>query len=140
MFCIYRSKGENYSPDAVGYVQLKREDSVCTLHARVTPETQELEIGGSRCRRVALIDSGCTRTLVHESVCHQWRRSAAEVITVNGQRLQCEGAAEVLLAVPGCRAVELLLLLLSRLRERHTPCHHTEDQQSPDNSVTMTSV
>ncbi|KAF0290786.1 hypothetical protein FJT64_011047 [Amphibalanus amphitrite] len=40
------------------------------------------------------------------SVCGQWRRSAAEVITVNGQRLQCEGDAEVRLAVPGCRAVE----------------------------------
>ncbi|XP_043189318.1 uncharacterized protein LOC122363763 [Amphibalanus amphitrite] len=37
---VERSKGENYSPDAVGYVQLKREDSVCTLHARVTPETK----------------------------------------------------------------------------------------------------
>ncbi|XP_043239685.1 uncharacterized protein LOC122390607 [Amphibalanus amphitrite] len=77
--------------------------------------TRELEIGGSRCRRVALIDSGCTRTLVHESVCHQWRRSAAEVITVNGQRLQCEGAAEVRLAVPGCRAVEVSALVI---RER----------------------
>ncbi|KAF0308745.1 uncharacterized protein FJT64_020061 [Amphibalanus amphitrite] len=76
---------------------------------------RELEIGGSRCRRVALIDSGCTRTLVHESVCHQWRRSAAEVITVNGQRLQCEGAAEVRLAVPGCRAVEVSALVI---RER----------------------
>ena len=64
---------------------------------------------------MALIDSGCTRTLVHESVCRQWRRGAAEVITVSGQRLQCEGAAEIRLAVPGCRAVEVSALVI---RER----------------------
>ena len=64
---------------------------------------------------MALIDSGCTRTLVHESVCGQWRRSAAEVITVSGQRLRCEGAAEVRLAVPGCCAVEVSALVI---RER----------------------
>ena len=33
-----RSKGENFSPDAVGYVQLRRDGAICTLHARVTPE------------------------------------------------------------------------------------------------------
>ncbi|KAF0287342.1 hypothetical protein FJT64_001467 [Amphibalanus amphitrite] len=108
--CVIRRHQDGFTPTNSPNIGRFQEKSHLVMTGSIQDldgiESRELEIGGSRCRRVALIDSGCTRTLVHESVCHQWRRSAAEVITVNGQRLQCEGDAEVRLAVPGCRAVE----------------------------------
>ena len=71
---------------------------------------RELYVEGARL--AALIDSGCTRTLVHWSVCSQWRRGAARVVTVSGQQLECAGTGDVQIVVPGCQAVMVSALVV----------------------------
>lgn len=35
---IFRSARDNYGDNAIGYVQVKREDNICTVKGRITPE------------------------------------------------------------------------------------------------------
>ena len=48
--------------------------------------------------RVALIDSGCSR-IVYEPCCASWERRYVSVVTVNGQKQNCEGIGRVCLQV-----------------------------------------
>ena len=57
-FRFFRSQGENYSSDAVGYVQLKRDSQGCTLIARITPETR---VNAKPYSVTAVIDEGQQR-------------------------------------------------------------------------------
>ena len=52
-----------------------------------------------------LIDTGCTRSIVHSSLCAGWERRNVCMVTVSGQRLDCAGTADVRVEVPGVRAV-----------------------------------
>ena len=41
--------------------------------------------------RMALIDTGCSRSIVHASACGDWRRQRESVFTVSGERSECDG-------------------------------------------------
>ena len=73
---------------------------------------KEVTVNGANL--AALVDSGCTRTLVHESVCRRWRGGAVRVVTVSGEQLECAGTSDVSIAVSSC-AVEVSALVV---RER----------------------
>ena len=45
--------------------------------------------------RTAVVDSGCSCNIVHESCCADWRRCSVNVMAVNGSRLQSSGVADV---------------------------------------------
>ncbi|KAF0291012.1 hypothetical protein FJT64_010784 [Amphibalanus amphitrite] len=55
--------------------------------------TVQLLVNGQR--RVAVIDSGCSCTIIHESCCASWRRCGVTVMAVNGSRLPSSGVTEV---------------------------------------------
>ena len=48
-----------------------------------------LLVNGVNCD--ALIDTGCTKCIVHAPLCSQWTRESANVTTVSGERYQCMG-------------------------------------------------
>ena len=62
-----------------------------------------LAMNGIECS--VLIDTGCTRTVVHTSLCVGWERREVCMLTVSGQRLDCAGTADVRVRVPGMAAV-----------------------------------
>ena len=70
-----------------------------------------MEVAGSRC--AALVDTGCSRTLVHASLCRRWHRRKLHVVTVSGQQLECAGIADVRVAVPGFRRVIVSALVVT---------------------------
>ena len=43
----------------------------------------------------ALVDTGCTKCIVHVSLCPRWKRDNVNVTTVSGERYQCMGTSEV---------------------------------------------
>ena len=55
--------------------------------------------------RVALVDSGCTTSVIYKHCCNSYRNEAVEIITVSGQRQACEGVASVRVSVPNGRSV-----------------------------------
>ena len=61
-----------------------------------------LELGGAECE--ALVDTGCTRSVVHSSLCACWQRRDVSMVTVSGQHLDCAGTADVRLQLPGVRS------------------------------------
>ena len=52
-----------------------------------------VRVDGRSCR--ALVDTGCTDTLVFEGCCQRWSPRAISMTTVNGGTLRCSGAASV---------------------------------------------
>ena len=67
-------------------------------------------VAGVQCQ--TLIDTGCTRSIVHVSVCRKWERRSVSVVTVSGQQLKCAGTAEVDVEVPGLRPVMVSALVV----------------------------
>ena len=69
-----------------------------------------LKVSGVQCE--ALVDTGCTRSIVHVSVCRQWAKGRVGVTTVSGQRHWCEGTGlvEVTLQSGHTVAVEVLVV------------------------------
>ena len=65
----------------------------------------ELRVDGTI--RVALIDSGCSRCIVYEPCCASWERKNVSVVTVNGQKQNCEGIGRVCLQVGDGESVEV---------------------------------
>ena len=59
----------------------------------------------------ALIDTGCTRSIVHCSVCRPWERHPVNVITASGHNLRCAGVADISVQVPGLNAVTVSALV-----------------------------
>lgn len=43
----------------------------------------------------ALVDTGCTLSIVHASVCRRWTKNAVSVTTASGERHWCEGTGVV---------------------------------------------
>ena len=60
----------------------------------------------------ALIDTGCTDTLVHASLCRDWTPKQTEMVTVDGGRLECVGSTCVEVVCQG-RRVTLDALVVS---------------------------
>ena len=63
--------------------------------------------------RVALIDSGCSRCIVYEPCCASWERKNVSVVTVNGQKQNCEGIGRVCLQVGDGESVEVYVFVTS---------------------------
>ncbi|KAF0313984.1 Protein PET100, mitochondrial [Amphibalanus amphitrite] len=50
-------------------------------------------VNGRKCR--ALVDTGCTDTLVYAGACSDWSTRPVNMMTVNGGTLRCAGTAEI---------------------------------------------
>ena len=60
-----------------------------------------VRVGQHTCE--ALVDTGCTDSLVYRAVCSQWSDSAVQLTAVNGSTLQCCGETELWVTVQGMR-------------------------------------
>ena len=58
-----------------------------------------VRVNGSWCQ--AMVDSGCTRTIVHASKCKKWRRRAVVMKQIGGDGWRCQGTAKVLVEAKG---------------------------------------
>ena len=71
-----------------------------------------LSVDGRECR--AMVDSGCTRTLIHEDWCTTWQRQDVGTLTISEEMWRCLGVAHVRI-VTACGAVaEVKAFVLSR--------------------------
>ena len=57
----------------------------------------KLSVDGAICH--ALVDSGCSHCIVHAPYCASWTRKRADVMTMSGERLRCEGVGRVQLRI-----------------------------------------
>ena len=57
-------------------------------------------------RHMALVDSGCSRSLVTESVYNPWSRQASDVLAVDGKTLRSTGIGTITLAVDNVSPVK----------------------------------
>ena len=64
----------------------------------------EVVVNGSR--RMALVDFGCSRSLVTESVCNRWSGQASDVLTVDGKTLRRNGIGTITRAVDNVSPVK----------------------------------
>ena len=55
-------------------------------------------------RTAALMDTGCTSTLVHASLCRTWTPKRSVLVTMEEGRLECAGEAKVEVECQGRRA------------------------------------
>ena len=65
-----------------------------------------------RCR--ALVDSGCTDTLIYEGCCDRWVPRSVAMTTVNGGTLRCSGVADVAIECQGKRVMLAALVVPNR--------------------------
>jgi len=61
--------------------------------------------------RIALIDSGCSQCIVYELCCVSWNRKSVTMVTVNGQKQNCEGVGRICLQVSDGKPVEVNALV-----------------------------
>ena len=52
-----------------------------------------LTVDGTSCD--ALVDTGCTQSIAHVSMCSHWKREDVSVMTVSGKKHRCEGTGMV---------------------------------------------
>ena len=64
---------------------------------------------------MALVDSGCSRSLVTESVCNPWSGQASDVLTVNGKILHSNGIRTISLAADNVSPVKANALFMNSL-------------------------
>ena len=64
-------------------------------------------------RRMALVDSGCSWSLVTELVCNPWSQQASDVLTVDGKTLRSNGVGTITLAVYNIRLVKADVLIVN---------------------------
>ena len=67
-------------------------------------------VNGKKC--MALVDSGCSRSLVTGSVCDPWSRQASDVLTVDGEILRSNGVGTITLAVDNVSPVKVDVLVV----------------------------
>ena len=82
-----------------------------TVRRGVLFASVELQVDGRKCR--AMVDSGCTRTLVHVDWCKKWKRQNVGMLTVAEERWRCMGVADVQIVIPGGLAVNLEAYVVS---------------------------
>ena len=63
-------------------------------------------------RVLALVDSGCSLCICHESVCRQWQRRNIYLKAINGQMMRCAGEGTVRIRVPEVTEVEVRALIV----------------------------
>ena len=64
-------------------------------------------------RRMALVDSGCSRSLVTELVCNPWNGQASDVLTVDGKTLRSNGIETITLAADNVSSVKADVLVVN---------------------------
>ena len=72
----------------------------------------KVRVDGQEC--TALIDSGCSQTLVSKAVCRFWKRKSAGVLTANGRTLNCRGYGKIKVEVDRVPAVEIEALVVDK--------------------------
>ena len=70
----------------------------------------EVTVDGHRCR--ALVDSGCTETLVHKSVCQGWKPQQTTVTSLSGDPFFATGVGRVQLCTESGQSAEVDVLVL----------------------------
>ena len=74
--------------------------------------SMKVHVDGQEC--TALIDSGCSQTLVSKAVCHFWKRKSAEVLTTDGGILNCRGYGKIKVEVGHVPAVDIEVLAVDK--------------------------
>ena len=70
----------------------------------------QLLLNGVNCD--ALIDTGCTKCIVHASLCSRWTRENVSVTTVSGERYKCLGTSEIKIHLHSGGAVSVSALVV----------------------------
>ena len=70
-----------------------------------------LAVDGVSCE--ALVDTGCTKSIAHVSLCSNWRRQVVSVTTLSGEWHQCEGTGKVHVQLPSGAAVSVDVLVVA---------------------------
>ena len=71
----------------------------------------EVVVNGKRC--MALVDSGCSRSFVTESVCNPWSGQASDVLTLDGKTLRSNGIGTITLAADNVSPVKAEVLVVN---------------------------
>ena len=71
-----------------------------------------LSVGGVKCE--ALVDTGCSQGVVHQSVCRRWNRRPVSVLTVSGGRYWCEGSGVACVQLQCGESVMVDVLVVAR--------------------------
>lgn len=58
-------------------------------------------------RRRVLVDTGCSRSIVHVSCCKAWTKGAVDMVTVSGEKWQCEGTGVVHLQLSSGASIDI---------------------------------
>ena len=69
-----------------------------------------LRVNGRECK--AMVDSGCTRTLIHKDWCDKWERRDVGMLTVTEERWPCLGVAHLHVVIDGGSSVEVEAFVL----------------------------
>ena len=75
------------------------------------PPVIEAVVNGKK--RMALVDSGCSRSLVTESVCNSWSGQASDVLTVDGKTLRSNGIGTITLEADNVSPVKADVLVVN---------------------------
>ena len=71
----------------------------------------EVVVNGKR--RMAQVDSGCSRSLVTESVCNHWSGQASDVLTVDGKTFRSNGIGTITLTADNVSPVKADVLVVN---------------------------
>ena len=69
-----------------------------------------LDVDGRECS--ALVDTGCTDTIVHVDCCKEWRPHRVPITTMSGDRLCCRGVGRVSVRLPDGHEAQLEVLVV----------------------------
>ena len=72
----------------------------------------KVHVDGQEC--TALIDSGCSQTLVSQAVCHFWKRKSAGVLTTDGRTLNCQGYGRIKVEAGQVPVVDIEALIVDK--------------------------
>lgn len=71
-----------------------------------------VQIDGMRC--IALVDTGCTQTVICKACCQAWERKEVHVLTVDGNTLRCCGVRVVWLGISNRPSVDIETLVVDK--------------------------
>ena len=71
----------------------------------------EVVVNGKK--RMALVDSRCSRSFMIESVCNPWSGQGSDVLTVDGKTLRCNGIGTITLAADNVSPVKANVLVVN---------------------------
>lgn len=72
--------------------------------------TVQVFVNGVEC--TALVDLGCSQTLVSKAVCRCWRQEEVGVLTADGRTLKCHGYGKIKLGVEQIQPVNVEVLVV----------------------------